>query len=73
MFVLSALKDSAIIDLDAFATTKLLGLSLCPTSPSIGIFVLFNRSDLLFIVSLKKSLSDIKVIGRSKPKSSATK
>ena len=73
MFVLSALKDSAIIDLDAFETTKLVALSLCPISPSIGIFVLFNKSDLLLIVSLKKSLNDIKVIGINIPKISAIK
>ena len=73
MFVLSARKDSAIIDLEAFETTKLVALSLCPISPSIGIFVLFNKSDLLLMVSLKKSLNVIKVIGNSKPKISAIK
>ena len=67
MFVLSDLNDSAIIDFDAVSTTKLVALSLCPTKPKIGILVAFCKSDLLEMVSLKKSLNEMKESGINKP------
>ena len=73
MFVLSDLNDSVIIDFDAVSTTKLVALSLCPTKPKIGILVAFCKSDLLEMVSLKKSLNEMKAIGINKPNKIAIK
>ena len=56
IFVLNERNDSEIIDLGLSETTKLLPLSEFPITPKTGIFVTFVKSDLLMIVSLKKSL-----------------
>ena len=60
-------------DFDDVGTTKLVALSLCPISPNIGILVAFFKSDLLDIVSLKKSLKAINVIGIINPNTKARK
>ena len=73
MLVLIALNDSAITDFPELLIIKLFALSLCPIKPSIGIDVTFSKSLLLLIVSLKKSLIDITVIGVSIPKNIAMK